>query len=142
MAPRSGVVSVSLVGGVAVASTGFVALQTGRSDSLKEVSSLRGTAANRSGTSGTSSAGQTMPVALVLGAAAVGAAGLSRSGRKVGQSRASAVVRHADAKPHVNIGTIGHVDHGKTTLSAAISLVCGQFSTSGDTAQKSYEADS
>ena len=30
-------------------------------------------------------------------------------------------------QPHVNIGTIGHVDHGKTTLSAAISLVCGQF---------------
>ena len=26
-------------------------------------------------------------------------------------------------KPHVNIGTIGHVDHGKTTLSAAISMV-------------------
>ncbi|MFT2705663.1 GTP-binding protein, partial [Helicobacter pylori] len=26
-------------------------------------------------------------------------------------------------KPHVNIGTIGHVDHGKTTLSAAISAV-------------------
>ena len=26
-------------------------------------------------------------------------------------------------KPHVNIGTIGHVDHGKTTLTAAISLV-------------------
>lgn len=24
------------------------------------------------------------------------------------------------AKPHVNIGTIGHVDHGKTTLTAAI----------------------
>ncbi|HWQ79494.1 MAG TPA: GTP-binding protein, partial [Anaerovoracaceae bacterium] len=23
-------------------------------------------------------------------------------------------------KPHVNIGTIGHVDHGKTTLTAAI----------------------
>ena len=23
-------------------------------------------------------------------------------------------------KPHVNVGTIGHVDHGKTTLSAAI----------------------
>ena len=23
-------------------------------------------------------------------------------------------------KPHVNIGTIGHVDHGKTTLAAAI----------------------
>ena len=24
-------------------------------------------------------------------------------------------------KPHVNIGTIGHIDHGKTTLTAAIS---------------------
>ena len=24
-------------------------------------------------------------------------------------------------KPHVNVGTIGHIDHGKTTLSAAIS---------------------
>ena len=23
-------------------------------------------------------------------------------------------------KPHINIGTIGHVDHGKTTLTAAI----------------------
>ena len=27
------------------------------------------------------------------------------------------------SKPHVNIGTIGHVDHGKTTTTAAISLV-------------------
>ncbi len=26
-------------------------------------------------------------------------------------------------KPHLNIGTIGHVDHGKTTLTAAISSV-------------------
>ena len=26
-------------------------------------------------------------------------------------------------KPHVNIGTIGHIDHGKTTLTAAISNV-------------------
>ena len=26
-------------------------------------------------------------------------------------------------KPHVNIGTIGHVDHGKTTLTAAITNV-------------------
>jgi len=25
-------------------------------------------------------------------------------------------------KPHVNVGTIGHVDHGKTTLTAAITL--------------------
>ena len=27
------------------------------------------------------------------------------------------------SKPHVNIGTIGHVDHGKTTLTAAITKV-------------------
>ena len=26
-------------------------------------------------------------------------------------------------KPHVNIGTIGHVDHGKTTLTAAITTI-------------------
>lgn len=29
--------------------------------------------------------------------------------------------KYVKSKPHVNIGTIGHVDHGKTTLSAAIS---------------------
>jgi elongation factor Tu len=28
------------------------------------------------------------------------------------------------SKPHVNVGTIGHVDHGKTTLTAAITKVC------------------
>ena len=26
-------------------------------------------------------------------------------------------------KPHVNVGTIGHVDHGKTTLTAALTVV-------------------
>eukprot|EP00418_Pyrodinium_bahamense_P010634 CAMPEP_0179102302 /NCGR_PEP_ID=MMETSP0796-20121207/47343_1 /TAXON_ID=73915 /ORGANISM="Pyrodinium bahamense, Strain pbaha01" /LENGTH=152 /DNA_ID=CAMNT_0020800175 /DNA_START=53 /DNA_END=507 /DNA_ORIENTATION=+ len=46
-------------------------------------------------------------------------------------ARASAVVRRA--KDHINLGTVGHVDHGKTTLSAAISLVCAQFSTTADT---------
>lgn len=30
------------------------------------------------------------------------------------------------SKPHVNIGTIGHVDHGKTTLTAAITAVLGK----------------
>ena len=30
-------------------------------------------------------------------------------------------------KPHVNIGTIGHVDHGKTTLTAAITMVLSTF---------------
>ena len=29
-------------------------------------------------------------------------------------------------KPHVNIGTIGHVDHGKTTLTAAITMALAQ----------------
>ena len=30
------------------------------------------------------------------------------------------------SKPHVNIGTIGHIDHGKTTLTAAITRVLGK----------------
>jgi len=29
-------------------------------------------------------------------------------------------------KPHVNVGTIGHVDHGKTTLTAAITKVMSE----------------
>ena len=29
-------------------------------------------------------------------------------------------------KPHVNVGTIGHVDHGKTTLTAAMTRVCAE----------------
>jgi elongation factor Tu len=32
------------------------------------------------------------------------------------------------SKPHVNVGTIGHVDHGKTTLTAAITKVLGELS--------------
>ncbi|MCH3907935.1 MAG: elongation factor Tu [Sphaerochaeta sp.] len=30
-------------------------------------------------------------------------------------------------KPHVNVGTIGHIDHGKTTLTAAITLHCARL---------------
>ncbi|HUZ01047.1 MAG TPA: GTP-binding protein, partial [Thermomicrobiaceae bacterium] len=33
--------------------------------------------------------------------------------------------RFERTKPHVNIGTIGHVDHGKTTLTAAITKTLG-----------------
>jgi elongation factor Tu len=39
-------------------------------------------------------------------------------------------------KPHCNIGTIGHVDHGKTTLTAAITMV---LSKSGGATAKKYE---
>ncbi len=40
-------------------------------------------------------------------------------------------------KPHVNIGTIGHVDHGKTTLTAAISTV---LANKGLAEKKDYDA--
>ena len=43
-------------------------------------------------------------------------------------------------KPHVNIGTIGHVDHGKTTLTAAITMVLAE--ASGGTAKSYAEIDS
>src|ERR1700740_3228348 len=39
-------------------------------------------------------------------------------------------------KPHYNIGTIGHVDHGKTTLTAAITMVLAK---SGRATAKKYE---
>ena len=41
------------------------------------------------------------------------------------------------SKPHVNIGTIGHVDHGKTTLTAAITYV---LSDAGFAEKKDYDA--
>jgi elongation factor Tu len=37
-----------------------------------------------------------------------------------------AKVKFERTKPHVNVGTIGHVDHGKTTLTAAITMVLAQ----------------
>ncbi len=42
-------------------------------------------------------------------------------------------------KPHVNIGTIGHVDHGKTTLTAAITTVLAK--SGGATARKYEDID-
>ncbi len=39
-------------------------------------------------------------------------------------------------KPHVNIGTIGHVDHGKTTLTAAITKILAE---AGKSKAVSYE---
>ena len=35
-------------------------------------------------------------------------------------------------KPHVNVGTIGHVDHGKTTLTAALTRVCSEVWGGGE----------
>ncbi len=39
-------------------------------------------------------------------------------------------------KPHVNVGTIGHIDHGKTTLTAAITRT---LSTKGWAEYKAYD---
>ena len=41
------------------------------------------------------------------------------------------------SKPHVNIGTIGHVDHGKTTLTAAITTVLAK---KGLSEQRSFDS--
>ena len=44
------------------------------------------------------------------------------------KTRGRAVAKEAfeRSKPHVNVGTIGHVDHGKTTLTAALTRVCSE----------------
>jgi elongation factor Tu len=42
-------------------------------------------------------------------------------------------------KPHVNVGTIGHVDHGKTTLTAAITQVLAKH-VSGNTEIRSFDS--
>src|SRR5918998_211252 len=47
--------------------------------------------------------------------------------------------KFARTKPHVNVGTIGHVDHGKTTLTAAITIILAK--TGGATAKKYDEID-
>ena len=39
-------------------------------------------------------------------------------------------------KPHVNVGTIGHIDHGKTTLTAAITTI---LSSKGLAEAKKYD---
>ncbi|HEX2428433.1 MAG TPA: GTP-binding protein, partial [Gaiellaceae bacterium] len=41
-------------------------------------------------------------------------------------------------KPHVNVGTIGHIDHGKTTLTAAITKVLSEAGT--NTEETSFDA--
>ena len=46
--------------------------------------------------------------------------------------------KYASTKPHVNVGTIGHIDHGKTTLTAAITKAL-QESVGGDNAFVSFD---
>ena len=36
------------------------------------------------------------------------------------------------SKPHVNVGTIGHVDHGKTSLTAAITMTLAKRNPTGN----------
>ena len=50
-----------------------------------------------------------------------------------------AKAKYERTKPHVNIGTIGHVDHGKTTLTAAITTILSKHG--GATATKYDEID-
>ncbi len=47
-----------------------------------------------------------------------------------------AKAKYDNSKPHVNIGTIGHVDHGKTTLTAAITMV---MACKGQAAKMKYD---
>jgi len=43
------------------------------------------------------------------------------------------------SKPHLNIGTMGHIDHGKTTLTAAITKVLAERDTSGQTTFTAFD---
>jgi elongation factor Tu len=54
---------------------------------------------------------------------------------------AEAKPKYERTKPHVNIGTIGHVDHGKTTLTAAISTVLSKQPGNKSHAYKFDEID-
>src|SRR5574344_1056831 len=56
-----------------------------------------------------------------------------------GKEKIMAKEKFVRTKPHMNVGTIGHVDHGKTTLSAAITQYCAK--KFGDKALKYDEID-
>jgi elongation factor Tu len=63
---------------------------------------------------------------LILPAAAACAARLLREDK-----RNMAKEKFERNKPHLNIGTIGHIDHGKTTLTAAITKVLSKGQSQG-----------
>jgi len=46
--------------------------------------------------------------------------------------------KYQSTKPHVNVGTIGHIDHGKTTLTAAITKVLSE-NVGGDNAFVAFD---
>ncbi|KAJ2780603.1 translation elongation factor Tu [Coemansia javaensis] len=66
----------------------------------------------------------TMPAAGIQAAALV-ATGLRVAVRGAARGYADAAT-YQRTKPHINVGTIGHVDHGKTTLTAAITKVLSE----------------
>ena len=51
---------------------------------------------------------------------------VSSSGAKLAGANAASLSTYTRTKPHLNVGTIGHVDHGKTTLTAAITKVLAE----------------
>lgn len=55
--------------------------------------------------------------------------------RKLFKLNTAGFSKYIRDKPHVNVGTIGHVDHGKTTLTSAISKIMSQ---SGNNAFHDY----
>lgn len=55
------------------------------------------------------------------------------------QRRALAYDINSRSKPHLNIGTIGHVDHGKTTLTAAITKVLAEHMESAGNAAVAFD---
>ena len=56
---------------------------------------------------------------------------------KVGEIKKMSKQVFDRSKPHVNVGTIGHVDHGKTTLTAAIATVLSH--SQDNVSAKSFE---
>ncbi len=58
---------------------------------------------------------------------------------QIENSKTMAKEKFERSKPHVNIGTIGHVDHGKTTLTAAITLVLSKKGFTKSDSIKSFD---
>src|SRR3954453_13370842 len=66
----------------------------------------------------------------------VGLPSVLRSSRRTPRNYVMSKKQYVRTKPHLNIGTMGHVDHGKTTLTAAITRTLAEL----DPATTSYVA--